>query len=264
MNSPFGSSTGNARRRGPIRTARAAAKGARCSGPHRLYARRRPFLYAFACDRYLQTSADVLYRCIMSTTIDAKLRPLLRKQSVIRTRDLARLGLPRTALDAPLAGGMISRLSQGVYAVTGHDVSEHHSLAQAAVRVPHGVVCLLSALVFHELTTQSPHEVWLAIDRKARQPAQGFPPLHVVRFGGEALHAGTAVHSIDGVPVRITTPAKTVADCFKYRNKLGITVAVEALRDGWIKRRFTMDELWAMARVCRVHNVIRPYVESLP
>ena len=157
----------------------------------------------------------------------------------------------------------VSRLSHGVYAVTGYDVSEHHSFAQAAVRVPHGVVCLLSALVFHDLTTQSPHEVWLAIDRKARQPAEGFPPLHVVRFGGEALSAGSTLHQIDGVPVRITTPAKTVADCFKYRNKLGISVAVEALREGWTKRRFTMDELWAMARVCRMHNVIRPYVESL-
>ena len=166
-------------------------------------------------------------------------------------------------MEAALAEGKIARLSHGIYAVTGFDVSEHHSLAQAAVRVPHGVVCLLSALVFHDLTTQSPHEVWLAIGRKARLPADGYPPLHCVRFGGGSLHAGTAVHAVDSVPVRITTPAKTVADCFKYRNKLGIAVAVEALRDGWTKRRFTMDELWAMARVCRVHNVIRPYVESV-
>jgi predicted transcriptional regulator of viral defense system len=142
-------------------------------------------------------------------------------------------------------------------------VSEHHSLAQATVRVPKGVVCLVSALVFHELTTQSPDEVWLAIDRKVRHPADGFPPLRVVRFGGEALTAGTAVHPIDGRAVRITTPAKTVADCFKYRNKIGISVAVEALREGWAKRRFTMDDLGAMACVCRVPNVIRPYLEAL-
>jgi predicted transcriptional regulator of viral defense system len=199
----------------------------------------------------------------MADTLDPRLRPLLRRQAVLRTRDLARLGVPRTALEAPLADGRISRLSHGVYAVNGHDVSEHHSLAQAAVRVPHGVVCLLSALVFHELTTQTPHEVWLAIDRKARSPAEGYPPLHVVRFGGEALSAGTALHSIDGVPVRITTPAKTVADCFKYRNKIGINIAVEALRDGWNRRRFTMDELSAMARVCRMEKILRPYLESL-
>lgn len=212
---------------------------------------------------HLQPSADISYPYIMAATIDSRLRPLLRRKPVIRTRDLVRLGLPRTALETPLADGRISRLSHGVYAVAGHEVSEHHSLAQAAVRVPQGVVCLLSALVFHELTTQTPHEVWLAIDRKSRPPAKGYPPLHVVRFGGEALKAGTAVHPIDGVPVRITTPAKTVADCFKYRNKIGIPVAVEALRDGWARRRFTMDELWVMARVCRMENVLRPYVESL-
>lgn len=199
----------------------------------------------------------------MADTLDPRLRPLLRRQAILRTRDLARLAVPRTALEAPLADGRISRLSHGVYAVTGHDVSEHHSLAQAAVRVPQGVVCLLSALVFHELTTQTPHEVWLAIDRKARSPAEGYPPLHVVRFGGEALSAGTALHSIDGVPVRITTPAKAVADCFKYRNKIGINIAVEALRDGWNRRRFTMDELSAMARVCRMEKILRPYLESL-
>ena len=199
----------------------------------------------------------------MADTLDPRLRPLLRRQAVLRTRDLARLGVPRTALEAPLADGRISRLSHGVYAVTGHDVSEHHRLAQAAVRVPQGVVCLLSALVFHELTTQTPHEVWLAIDRKARLPTEGYPPLHVVRFGGEALNAGTALHAIDGVPVRITTPAKTVADCFKYRNKIGINIAVEALRDGWNRRRFTMDELSAMARVCRMEKILRPYLESL-
>lgn len=199
----------------------------------------------------------------MSVTVDSKLIPLLRQKPVFRTRDLARLGIPRTALGVPLAEGVISRLSQGVYTVSGHAVSEHHSLAQAAIRVPNGVICLLSALVFHGLTTQSPHEVWLAIDRKARLPGNGFPPLHVVRFGGEALHSGISIHTIDGVAVRITTPAKTVADCFKYRNKIGVTIAVEALRDGLTQRRFTVDELWAMARVCRVHNVLRPYLEAL-
>ncbi|MEN9733434.1 MAG: hypothetical protein RLZ45_1429 [Verrucomicrobiota bacterium] len=199
----------------------------------------------------------------MADARDSRLKPLLRRKPLIRTRDLVPLGIPRNALGSPLAAGRISRISRGVYAVAGHEVSEHHSLAQAAVRVPRGVVCLLSALVFHELTTQTPHEVWMAIDRKSRLPASGHPPLHVVRFGGAALGAGTAVHQIDGVPVRITTPAKTVADCFKYRNKIGISVAVEALRDGWARRRFTMDELWGMARVCRMERVLRPYVESL-
>ncbi len=214
-------------------------------------------------NRHLLTSADILYFWNMANLSFPKLRPLLRRNSVIRTRDLARLGLPRTALAGPLADGKISRISRGVYAVSGHAVSEHHSLAQAVVRIPNGIVCLLSALVFHELTTQSPHEVWLAIDRKARRPGRGFPPLRIVRFGGDVLHQGIKLHQIDGIAVRITTAAKTVADCFKYRNKIGTPIAIEALRDGWTRKKFTMDELWEMARVCRVQNVIKPYVESL-
>ena len=213
--------------------------------------------------RHLQRSADVLYPWGMAQSADPTSRPLLRGKSVLRTRDLAQLGVSRTALRIPLADGRLTRLSRGVYSVAGHAVSEHHSLVQAAVRIPRGMVCLLSALVFHELTTQSPHEVWIAIDRKARHPVAGFPPLHVVRFGGEALTAGAETHSIDGVTVQITSPAKTVADCFKYRNKIGIAIAVEALREGWAKRRFMIDELMAMAEICRVQNVIRPYLESI-
>lgn len=204
-----------------------------------------------------------MYAPIMATASATKLRPLLLRQSVIRSRDLTRLGLPRTALAAPLADGTLARLSRGVYAVSGHAISEHHSLAQAAVRVPHGVVCLLTALVFHGLTTVSPHEVWLAIHRKARLPKPGAPPLRIVRFGQLALLAGSSLESIDGIPVRITTAAKTVADCFKYRNKIGTHLAIEALREGWAKRKFTLDDLWVMADVCRVRNVMRPYVESL-
>ena len=166
-------------------------------------------------------------------------------------------------LDAPLADGSITRISRGIYAVAGHDVSEHHGLAQATARVPHGVVCLLSALVFHDLTTQSPHEVWIALDRKARRPAPGLPPLRVLRFGETSLTAGTTLHRIDGVNVRVSTPAKTVADCFKYRHKYGLDVAIEALRDGWRQKKFTMNELSKAAAVCRVSRVIQPYVEML-
>ncbi len=199
----------------------------------------------------------------MAFDSQSKLRRLLKKTSVLRTRDLPRVGLERSVLRVALADGRISRLSRGVYAVTDQNVTEHHSFAQATVRVPKGVVCLMSALVFHGITTQSPHEVWMAIDRKARLPVQGFPPLHLVRFGGKALTVGIKVHQIDGVAVKVTTSAKTVADCFKYRNKIGIIIAVEALKEGWEKRRFTMDELTEMARVCRVDHVLRPYLESL-
>jgi predicted transcriptional regulator of viral defense system len=129
--------------------------------------------------------------------------------------------------------------------------------------VPHGTVCLLSALRFHELTTQAPFEVWLAINGKARTPQEDILPLRIVYMSGQALSAGVEEHQIEGVPVRVYNPAKTVADCFKYRNKIGLDVALEALRDCWRKRRSTADELWHYAKICRVSNVMRPYLASL-
>ena len=129
--------------------------------------------------------------------------------------------------------------------------------------MPHGVVCLLSALRFHGLTTQAPFEVWLAIDRKARLPRLEHPPLRIVRFPAPALTEGVEGHAVEGVPVRVTTPARTVVDCFVYRNKVGLDVALEALRDCWRQRRATMDELWQAARACRMANVMRPYLEAL-
>jgi len=142
-------------------------------------------------------------------------------------------------------------------------VSEHASLAELAARYPQALVCLLSALQFHCLTTQSPPEVWVAFDRKARAPRVDYPPLRVVRFSGQALIEGVEEHVIDGVAVRVTSLAKTVADCFKYRNKIGLDVALEALREAWNAKRVKMDDLWHCARICRVANVMRPYLEAL-
>jgi predicted transcriptional regulator of viral defense system len=125
------------------------------------------------------------------------------------------------------------------------------------------VVCLLSALRFHNLTTQAPHEIWLALDRKARRPAVDYLPLRVVRFSGAALDECQEQHLIEGVRVRIYNIAKTVADCFKYRNKIGLDVALEALREAWRNKSCTMSELTHYARICRVSNVMKPYLESL-
>ncbi len=124
-------------------------------------------------------------------------------------------------------------------------------------------MCLLSALRFYNLTTQSPFEVWLAIPNKARAPRMDYPPLRIVRFSGPALTEGIEAHMVDGVPVRITGVAKTVADCFKYRNKIGLDVALEALREAWREKRVSTDELWRYAELCRVANVMRPYLESI-
>jgi predicted transcriptional regulator of viral defense system len=143
-------------------------------------------------------------------------------------------------------------------------VSEHGALAETARKYPHAIVCLLSALRFHDLTTQSPFEVWLAIPNKARAPRIDYPPLRIIRVSGAALTEGVEVHQIDGVPVRITNVARTVADCFKYRNKIGLEVALEALHESWREKRVSMDELWHYASLCRVANVMRPYMESLP
>ena len=142
-------------------------------------------------------------------------------------------------------------------------MSEHYSLVQACKRVPKGVICLLSSLRFIDLTTQSPSDIWIAIDRKARLPKSDGLPFRFVRFSGDALYSGVELHVIEGVEVKVYSPAKTVVDCFKYRNKIGLDVALEALRECWHERRCSMGELWHFAKICRMTNVMRPYLESL-
>ncbi len=198
----------------------------------------------------------------MDTTAE-RLIDLVRNQGLIRPRDLAPLGIPRVALTRAVRRGELERIGRGLYGLPGRPVSAHGALAEVARRVPKGVVCLLSALRFHGLTTQAPFEVWLAIDNKAIAPKLDYPPLRIVRFSGAALTEGVEEQVVDGVAVRVTGVAKTVADCFKYRNKIGLDVALEALREAWREKRMTSDDLWRYAKVCRVANVMRPYMESL-
>lgn len=176
------------------------------------------------------------------------------------------LGLSRPALYRALTRlleqGRIVRVRRGVYQVAparkGGD-----TWVQVMQRYPQGVLCLLSALAFHEITTQSPSVVWLALPKSAwRKPAE-YPPLRIVHLSGEAYKAGIETHQRPGGTVRVYSVAKTVVDCFKFRNRIGLDVAVEALRDSWHQRRFTLDELDKMARICRVQAVMRPYVEAL-
>ena len=161
------------------------------------------------------------------------------------------------------ASGMLRRLSRGLYALPGRTLSEHHQLAEVAARTPRGVFCLLTALRFHNLTTQNPHELWLALPNKARSPRIEYPPLRTVRYSGPALTKGVEVHDIDGIDVRVYGIAKTVADCFKVRHKIGLDVALEALRECRRVKRATSDDLWRYAKICRVANVMRPYLESI-
>ena len=147
--------------------------------------------------------------------------------------------------------------------VSVENVTENHSFAEVARQVPHGVICLLSALRFHELTTQLPAEVWLAIGSNARRPKGATVSIRPVHFSGPALTEGVEVHKIEKVDVRIFSAAKTVADCFKHRNKIGNEVAMEALRECWQKRKATSDELWRFAKICRVSKIMQPYMEAI-
>jgi predicted transcriptional regulator of viral defense system len=196
-----------------------------------------------------------------------QLRQKVKHTGILNARDLKVQGIPREYLWQLQQKGMLERAGRGIYRQPDWEVTENHSLVESAQRVPRGVICLLSALRFHSLTTQSPFEVWVAIDRKAHRPNSTrddyMTPLNIVRFSGQALTEGVEEHKIEGVTVKIYSPAKTVADCFKYRNKIGIDVAVEALRDYWQKWRASADELWRYAKICRVANVMRPYMEAI-
>jgi predicted transcriptional regulator of viral defense system len=200
---------------------------------------------------------------MQSRTQENLILDLVTKRGAIRPLDLQHERLSRQALIRLYQRGVLERPSRGLYVLAGADFTENHSLAEAAKLVPGGVVCLLSALRFHDLTTQAPHEVWLAIDNKAWKPDVVSPPLRIVRFSGQALTFGVEPHKVEGVTVRIYSPAKTVADCFKFRNKIGLDVALDALRDCWQQKKATIDELWQAAKVCRMSNVMRPYMEAL-
>lgn len=182
---------------------------------------------------------------------------------VDRTRDLTRRGLSREAIRRLVTRGDLERVGRGVYLTPAASRLSHRDLLVMAARAPNAVVCLLSALAFHRLTTEMPHEVWIAVGLKARTPAIEEPPIRVVRLSPGPLTSGIELHEERGVSLRIFSPAKTVADCFKFRGKVGTDVAISALRDGWRQKRFTMDELWHFAQVCRVGAVMRPYIAML-
>ena len=194
----------------------------------------------------------------MAKTGAQRILELAAHQPLVRPRDVEAHGIARESLLRLYRQGFLMRAARGVYALVDSPSSEHHSLAVAAKLVSRGVICLLSALRFHGLTTQDAHEVWIAIDFKARKPSIQSPALRVVRFSGRALVEGTEEHEIEGVQVHVYNVAKTVADCFKYRHKIGTDVAIEALRDALRTRKATIDDIHRYAKVCRVANVMRP------
>jgi predicted transcriptional regulator of viral defense system len=188
---------------------------------------------------------------------------IIKKMGLVRPMELEERGISRPQFYRLVREGLVERQARGVYAASGYVPAAEHALAQVAKRVPQAVFCLLTSLRFHGLTTQSPAEVWIALPEKARRPRLDYPRLRVARFSGKALTEGIETHRVGGVEIRVYSAAKTVADCFKYRNKVGIDVAVEALRDFTRRHRGGATELARFARICRVTRVMQPYLDAI-
>ncbi len=199
----------------------------------------------------------------MPPTHPEQVLKLTRIRGVIRARDLNPLGIPRAVLQRLVERGALVRAARGLYICPEADITEHHTLVEVAARVPRAVVNLLSALAFHELTDELPHAVWIAIPRGSQVPRLDTPELVLTWTAPRFLEKGVTRHSIEGLDVAVTDPARTVADCFKFRSRVGLEVAITALRDYLRAHREGREALWHMAGLCRVRTVIRPYLESL-
>ena len=183
--------------------------------------------------------------------------------SVLRTADAMRLGIHPRTIYAMRDAGVLHQLSRGLYRLADAPPLANPDLVTAALKIPRAVVCLVSALAFYDLTTQVPHVIDIALSRGAEQPRLDYPPIRVYRFSGAAWSEGVEIHLVDDVPVRVYGPEKSVADIFKYRRKIGLDVALEALRLYLQRRGFDVSALLYYARVCRVESVMKPYLEAL-
>jgi predicted transcriptional regulator of viral defense system len=197
----------------------------------------------------------------MSDTIAAEILALVRQKGIVRPRDLPSSN-PTVYLNRLVARGELQKLDRGLYAPVDLELTLSHSFAENCKRLPSGVICLLSALTFHQFTTQNPSDIWMAF-RSNFTPATHDFPIRATRMTGASWEYGIEEHEAEGVKFRVYSPAKTVADCFKFRNKVGLDVAMEALREGWRDRLFTMDHLWWASRACRVERVMTPYIEMM-
>jgi predicted transcriptional regulator of viral defense system len=187
----------------------------------------------------------------------------IREHGIVRPRELEAIGVPRVYLSRLIQQGKIIRLGRGIYSLPDAAVTELHTYAEVAKRAPDAVLCLLSALAFHGITTQNPASVWIALGKGARKPAIASPALRVVRLTGPSHTEGIEKHRAEGVVISVYSVAKTVADCFKFRNKIGLDIAIEALKDSLRQKKTTANEIYRYAKICRVSNVIRPYMEAL-
>lgn len=188
---------------------------------------------------------------------------LAGRKRILRASDLEAIAAPRVVLTRLSTAGLLEKIGCGLYRLPGVHGSELESLETVAIRAPQAVFCLLSALQFHKLTTQLPRQVWIAMPRGSHVPRLEYPPVRMVQFTGEAYSAGMETLEREGIVLRIYSVAKTVADSFKHRNKIGLDTALEALRDVLATKKASRDEIWRYAEVCRVANVMRPYLESM-
>lgn len=181
---------------------------------------------------------------------------------LFRLRDVSGIGITGITVTKLVENGTLEKISRGLYSMHKRSY-QHESILELTMRRPESLICLLSALEMHGMTTQIPKAVWFAIGNKDWKPIISYPPIHVVRFSKESLRKGVEERIISGITIQITNPAKTIVDCFKYRNKIGISIALEALQDGWDQKKVTIDEIWHYAKIYRVSNIMRPYLESL-
>ena len=200
---------------------------------------------------------------MLTDTHTQRVLGLASQKGLLRASDLDAIDAPRVMLTRLTVAGLLEKIGRGLYRLPESQGSEHESLVTIATKVPQAVFCLLTALQFHELTTQLPRQVWIAMPRGSHTPRLDYPPIKMVQFTGEAYSAGVEEVERDGVKLRVYGVAKTVADCFKHRNKIGLDVALEALKDARARNRATVDAIWRFAKVCRVANVMRPYLESM-
>ncbi len=200
---------------------------------------------------------------MLSNTHPQRVLGLAREKGLPRASDLDTIEAPRVALTRMTAAGLLERIGRGLYRLPDAQVSEFESLQTVATKVPQAVFCLLTALQFHELTTQLPRQLWIAMPRGSHVPRIDYPPIKMVQMTGDVYSEGIETVVRDGVKLRVYSVAKTVADCFKHRNRIGLDVALEALKDVRARRKATADDLWRYAKICRVANVMRPYLESI-
>ncbi|HHT9959392.1 TPA: type IV toxin-antitoxin system AbiEi family antitoxin domain-containing protein [Legionella pneumophila] len=216
--------------------------------------------------RYLFVINEIMYHTLnmkTESTYKQKVLQMASKTGIVRMSDLTERGITRATISRLVSENKLEKLASGLYCLPETEFSEKESLVIIASRVPQAVFCLLTALQIHDLTTQLPRKVWIAMPKGSHPPKMDYPPLKMVQYSDEAFSEGIEIIESDNIKLRVYNFAKTIADCFKHRNKIGLDVAIEALKEAYTKNKVTVDELWHYAKICRVANVMRPYIEAI-